>query len=187
MAGPNPGTAELASTLQAASLNRQPSPEHDVNPSTSASTKEPVHVVSSSSSSVDSASSVADDEIPVSVLRPQPRRAALPPLPDLRFEQSYLKSIERADGWKGVLWITVRDQVLFPFLQGTLWELIRYKWRHMNREHKFSGQNVGARIRRWWWGVNNWAVPGDVRSDSGRNQKLAEEMREVRRSLSRLR
>ncbi|KAI7003622.1 hypothetical protein KC362_g19001, partial [Hortaea werneckii] len=24
---------------------------------------------------------------------------------------------------------------------------------------KFSGQTVGAKIRRWWWGVNNWKVP----------------------------
>lgn len=35
----------------------------------------------------------------------------MPPLPDLRFEQSYLKSIEKAEGWKGVMWITFRDQV----------------------------------------------------------------------------
>ncbi|KAI6862510.1 hypothetical protein KC318_g20742, partial [Hortaea werneckii] len=23
------------------------------------------------------------------------------------------------------------------------------------------GQTVGAKIRRWWWGVNNWKVPED--------------------------
>ncbi|KAF2757031.1 hypothetical protein EJ05DRAFT_477257 [Pseudovirgaria hyperparasitica] len=29
----------------------------------------------------------------------------------MRFEQSYLKSIEQAQGWQGVTYITIRDQV----------------------------------------------------------------------------
>jgi hypothetical protein len=33
------------------------------------------------------------------------------PLPDLRFEQSYLKSIENATTWQAVAYITVKDQV----------------------------------------------------------------------------
>lgn len=40
----------------------------------------------------------------------------MPPLPDLRFEQSYLKSIEKAEGWGQVAYITVRDQVGFLLL-----------------------------------------------------------------------
>ncbi len=52
-----------------------------------------------------------EEDIPYSVLKPTPRRASFGPLPDLRFEQSYLASIAGADSrWK-VLYITARDQV----------------------------------------------------------------------------
>src|ERR1700760_3109469 len=102
---------EIGGTLQAASLNRHPDPRHDINPSTAASKKEPVRLVPT-----DDISDVDEDEIPVSVLRPIPRRQTLPPLPDLRFEQSYLRSIEKAETWVGVSWITFRDQVCAAFL-----------------------------------------------------------------------
>lgn len=102
----------IASTIQSASLNRNPDPRHDLNPSTAASAKEPVTLH-------DDASSDLDDEIPLSALRPTPRRHDMPPLPDLRFEQSYLKSIERAGGWLDIGYITVRDQVRYkPPLRG---------------------------------------------------------------------
>lgn len=52
-----------------------------------------------------------DEDIPYSVLRPAPRAYNLPPLPDLRFEQSYLRSISGADTWWKVALITARDQV----------------------------------------------------------------------------
>ncbi|THH11440.1 hypothetical protein EW145_g670 [Phellinidium pouzarii] len=62
-------------------------------------------------------------------------------IPDLRFEQSYLKSIapyvqtRRISGagddsnsvevigveWRNVMWITVRDQLISPLLQGAIW------------------------------------------------------------------
>ncbi|KAG5642358.1 hypothetical protein DXG03_002955 [Asterophora parasitica] len=84
----------------------------------------------------------------------EPPRKALPPvIPDLRFEHSYLRSIQRyvlrqpstigelteKNGqrphssssnassqivdikWGRVVWITTRDQVISPFLQGALW------------------------------------------------------------------
>jgi Autophagy receptor ATG43 len=95
---------EIASTIQTASINRHPDPRHDLNPSTAASKREPVTISS------DDISDVGEDEIPLSVLRPLPRRHTLPPLPDLRFEQSYLRSIEKADTWAKVAWITFRDQ-----------------------------------------------------------------------------
>jgi hypothetical protein len=101
--------SEIASTLQSASIKRHPSPSHDLNPSTAASSKQPVRF--SSHQDPDADSNVDEDEIPLSALEPVLRRSTMPPLPDMRFEQSYLKSIEHADGWKGVLWITVRDQV----------------------------------------------------------------------------
>jgi hypothetical protein len=100
--------AEITSTIQAASINRHPSPNHDIAPSTSADTREPIRIISPSPSDIES---VAEDEIPITVLDSPPRRPKMPPLPDLRFEQSYLKSIEDAKGWQGVMYITVRDQV----------------------------------------------------------------------------
>lgn len=66
-------------------------------------------------------------------------------------------------------------QVLMPFVQGLAWTLIVAGWRHLNRSSRFSGRTVGARIRRWWWEVNNWKVP-----DKGmlRDEKVAEGARE---------
>ena len=100
------GVAEVASTLQSISINRHPDPQRDINPSTAASKREPVNIGSSPI-----ASDVEEDDLPNSILRPPPRKRSLPPLPDLRFEQSYLKSIEHAEGWGAVAYITVRDQV----------------------------------------------------------------------------
>jgi hypothetical protein len=112
---------QIAETIQTASLKRNPSPTHDVNPSTAASRKEPVqfsHQPPVSDSSIEKYAYDEDDaideddeeDIPYSVLKPTPRRASFGPLPDLRFEQSYLASIAGADSrWK-VLYITARDQ-----------------------------------------------------------------------------
>ncbi|KAF3923685.1 hypothetical protein ABW20_dc0101316 [Dactylellina cionopaga] len=83
----------------------------------------------------------------------------LPPLPDLRFEQSYLASIKHASEEKKywlVALITVRDQLLFPLVQGCLWNLGLAGWRYWNRGVKFTGEGVGAKVRRWWWEVNGW-------------------------------
>ncbi|MCJ1341915.1 hypothetical protein MMC31_000093 [Peltigera leucophlebia] len=93
----------IASTIQSASLNRHPDPVHDLNPSTAASSKQPLSPTISVSS--------GDNSIPYSTLKPIPRRSNLPPLPDLRFEQSYLASLRNVEGWTGVLWVTGRDQV----------------------------------------------------------------------------
>ncbi|KAF2026764.1 DUF1770-domain-containing protein [Setomelanomma holmii] len=165
--------AEIASTLQGASIKRHPSPRHDLNPSTAASEKQPVTLDSYPDPDADS--NVAEDEIPIGVLNPVPRRQNMPPLPDLRFEQSYLKSIEQAESWKDVLWITLKDQVIFCFAQGVLWTLILSGWRHWNRSAKFSGQSFGARMRRWWWNVNDWKVPA---GKTMRDTKLAKNVSE---------
>lgn len=101
---------ELASALQSTSIKRHPDPRIDMNPSTAASKKTPVTISSSPANS-----DVAEDEIPVSLLDPIPRRKTMPPLPDLRYEQSYLKRIEKAESWQGVLWITFKDEV------GVMW------------------------------------------------------------------
>ena len=154
-----PVPLEVASTIQSASIEPNPAPKHDVNPSTAASGKEPVTVASPPLSDIDS------DEVPLSVLRPAPRPHHLPPLPDLRFEQSYLKSIDKAQSAWGVAYITLRDQLLLPLLQGTLWTLLLTGWRFWNRESQLAGQSVGARIRRWWWSVNDWNLPSLRRPD----------------------
>lgn len=63
------------------------------------------------------------------------------------------------------------------FAQGVLWTLLLNGWRHWNRSAKFSGQSVGARIRRWWWGVNDWKIP-NAKSRLG-DTKLAKNVSEV--------
>src|SRR5690242_7614692 len=97
---------EIASTLQSASINWHPDARHDINPSTAASNKEPVAISSDHSADL---SEIDDDHVPVSLLQPVARRQNLPPLPDLRFEQSYLKSIQKAESYMAIAWITFRD------------------------------------------------------------------------------
>ena len=57
------------------------------------------------------------------------------------------------------MYITVRDQVVLPLLQGTLWTLALSGWRYWNRGAQFAGESIGSKIRRWWWGVNGWDMP----------------------------
>lgn len=99
---------QVAETIQTAHINRAPSAQHDINPSTAADAREPVHLDKDEARGVDD-----EDDIPVSVLRPARRFSHLPPIPDLRFEQSYLHSIEDAKSWWMVVWITTKDQVRF--------------------------------------------------------------------------
>ncbi|KAJ5223606.1 hypothetical protein N7468_008148 [Penicillium chermesinum] len=145
---------EVAETIQTASINQNPSAAHDVNPSTSASEKIPVVAPASDAGSLDT--DIVDEDRQI---RPVRRRQTLPALPDLRFEQSYLASLKDADTWGRVAWITVRDQMLLPLFQGTLWTLALAGWRHWNRNASLSGQTLGSRLRRWWYGVNNWELP----------------------------
>ena len=174
--------AELASTLQFASIKRDPSPHHDINPSTAASAKAPatatVHSPSASLKSVTTScipSDIVDD------FSPPPRRSTFPPLPDLRFEQSYLASIKNADTWAKVTYITIRDQVMMPLVQGIGWNLALYGWRYWNRGAKFSGQTLGSRVRRWWWDVNHWELPkGELPKEA--NMTVANELEDVRYS-----
>lgn len=149
--------AELTSTIQAAHIERHPSPTHDVNPSTAASTLIPADVHSPDLSDAED----DDSTIPSDIVQPLPRsrRKSFPPLPDMRFEQSYLASIKNAETKTQVAIITIRDQILFPLLQGVLWNVMLAGWRHFNRGAKFQGETIGAKVRKWWWGVNNWKVP----------------------------
>lgn len=100
-----------------------------------------------------------DDDTQYGVIKHRPRPAHAYPLPDLRFEQSYLKSIEKADTWSKVIWVTVRDQMMMPFIQGLIYNIGLCGWQSWNKSAKMSGGSLGARVRRWWYGVNNWPVP----------------------------
>jgi hypothetical protein len=108
---------QIAETIQTAHINRSPSARHDINPATAASYKEPVVLEEKAplgdleDLDGDDTLEDAEDEIPYSVLRPKRRSNNMPPLPDLRFEQSYLHSIAGATTWGRVAWITLRDQV----------------------------------------------------------------------------
>ncbi|CAG8952039.1 hypothetical protein HYFRA_00000775 [Hymenoscyphus fraxineus] len=164
---------QIAETIQTASIKQNPDPLHDLNPSTAASQKEPVKV-SHPSYEYDS-EGIDDDEeedIPYSVLKPLPRRQSFPPLPDLRFEQSYLSSIAGVESYWKIALITVRDQVCAPLLQGMVWNLALQGWKYWNKNAVLHGESVGARARRWWYGVNNWHIPKSFGSD----RKLAAKM-----------
>ena len=78
-------------------LRRRPDPSRDINPSTAASKRVPASIDYDS-----------DDE--TFAVRKRPVKH-FPPIPDLRFEQSYLQSISKADTWWQVALITVKDQV----------------------------------------------------------------------------
>lgn len=180
----------VAETIQTASIKRHPSPSHDLNPSTAASEKEPVKLSSSQLSHAlasepsldkyayddeDGIDALEEEDIPYSVLKPTPRRQSFGPLPDLRFEQSYLASIAGADTRWRVLYITVRDQVFLPFVQGMVWSLALHGWRFWNRNAQLSGSSVGAKVRRWWYRTNNWKMPESITKAAG-NEKLAKDV-----------
>jgi hypothetical protein len=114
---------QIAETIQTASIKRNPSPTHDLNPSTAASQKQPVSAHTfPAPDSLHSLGKYPEDEfgldededqedISYTVIKPVPRRRSFGPLPDLRFEQSYLASIVGVETRWRIAWITVRDQV----------------------------------------------------------------------------
>lgn len=56
-----------------------------------------------------------------------------------------------------------------------MWNLVMSGWRHWNRGSQFSGRTVGARIRRWWWEVNNWKVPAKNTTSNSDKVRQVEE------------
>jgi len=54
---------------------------------------------------------------------------------------------------------TNHQQVMMPFAQGILYNLAICGWQYWNRNARVHGSSVGARLRRWWYGVNNWTIP----------------------------
>ncbi|KAI6785751.1 uncharacterized protein J7T54_006090 [Emericellopsis cladophorae] len=155
---------QIAEAVQFGHIDRHPDPIRDNAPATAAEKREVATVAPERREYDDVESDEDEDEIPVSVLRPATTSHKLPPLPDLRFEQSYLNSIASADTWWKVMLITARDQVMMPLVQGLLYNLALCGWQHWNRNARLHGNTIGARARRWWWGVNNWNIPDQRRS-----------------------
>lgn len=119
---------ELAETIQASHIRHHPDPKFDNAPSTAADKRIPVSLHDQSQLSDDEElDDLDEDDIPYSVLKPARKQHNLPPLPDLRFEQSYLHSIANANTWWKVLLITARDQVSFASEENCpwLWKLIK--------------------------------------------------------------
>lgn len=76
---------------------------------------------------------------------PHGRRQPMPPLPDLRFEQSYLASIAPAKGvWWKIALITLKDQVALAFMQGFGFKIITLGWRRWNSAVRFAGNGMGG-------------------------------------------
>ncbi len=55
-----------------------------------------------------------------------------------------------------------------------LWTLVLSGWRFWNKNAEFSGASVGSRVRRWWYGVNNWEIPVTLKGE-----EMAEKVGEV--------
>jgi len=165
--------------IQDSHIIHHPSPSRDVAPSTSAD-QQPITVPRRAFPSIQFSSSRADlnrlaqqveaDEVEETASeisldesahrhhhrhpRPKPRRPQLPPLPDLRFEQAYLKQLEAANG--SVFWmaiITIREQVLFPGLQGFLWALALTGIRTIRVNQAESGRTFGGWLRSYFGGL----------------------------------
>jgi len=69
---------------------------------------------------------------------------------------------------------------MLPLIQGTVWSLVLHGWRYWNRSTNFSGRTVGAKLRRWWWGVNKWKIPTERKGNPRLNdKKLAARVAEV--------
>jgi hypothetical protein len=65
-----------------------------------------------------------------------------------------------------------------PLLQGVVMTLFVAGWKHWNRNTQLSGNSAGARVRRWWYNVNNWPIK-DKLANIGEDAKLAAEMGDV--------
>jgi hypothetical protein len=171
----------LAQTaVQDSHIIRHPSPSRDIAPATSAdrppvsiardalpsiqfsSSRANLHALSKPHPSehdiddddqeeITSELSLEEDSPAPSSPPPKRQRPPLPPIPDLRFEQAYLKQLEAAKG--SVFWIviiTLREQVLFPGVQGFLWALGLAGIRTLRTRQAESGREWGSWIRDWF-------------------------------------
>ncbi|KAG5368766.1 hypothetical protein CKK34_2405 [Yarrowia sp. E02] len=86
------------------------------------------------------------------VVKPVPQ---VRPPPDLRFEESYLRAISAADGkWWKIAYITIRDQVFMPLVQGTIWSFLLLSASSLRAKSSGSGRYYGSSVVRWWRSIN---------------------------------
>jgi hypothetical protein len=117
---------EIDDSIQTASINgTHPTPSRDSNPSITTSRRQHVHILERIPSEVGSISTGIVD--PIRMVKPRPRRAAFPPLPDLRFQESYLASLKGAKSWGRIAWITVRDQVFYSYALNCVMSAFNFK------------------------------------------------------------
>ncbi|KAK9473700.1 uncharacterized protein V1510DRAFT_413651 [Dipodascopsis tothii] len=108
----------------------------------------------SSSSSSSSSSCHSLDDISSRRRGLVPAGPKRPAMPDLRFEQAYLASLETAQGSAvGVAAITLRDQVVIPFAQGFLWAFAMIGFRTWKARSSENGAEVGAMVRQFVRGL----------------------------------
>ncbi len=70
------------------------------------------------------------------------------PIPDLRFEQTYLASLRRTDlSWYSIFRVTLIDYLMFPMFQGLLWTLAVASLRHLRGTTTKSGRQFGQVLR----------------------------------------
>ncbi|KAI9746510.1 MAG: hypothetical protein M1818_000223 [Claussenomyces sp. TS43310] len=119
---------QIAETIQTASINRNPDPARDLNPTTSASRKQPV--------------SVSHHDHP----------------PSSSLDSDAFEDIDADEELDGADEDDIPYDVFLPLAQGTLWGLALHGWRFWNKNAQLNGSSVGARVRRWWYRTNNWSV-----------------------------
>ena len=84
------------------------------------------------------------------------RKQQLPPLPDLRFEQSYRRAIAPAKGsWLWIAILTIRDQVMFPLVQGFLWALVVAGYRTWQVSASQNGSMWGGKSGQFFYRNSN--------------------------------
>lgn len=71
----------------------------------------------------------------------------------------------------------MKMKVFLPLVQGMLWTFLLSGWRYWNRGAQFQGASLGSKVRRWWWGVNNWKLPEETQ------ERVSEKVGEVSRSF----
>jgi hypothetical protein len=64
-----------------------------------------------------------------------------------------------------------------PLLQGTVWSLALFGWKHWNRTAQLSGSSTGAKVRKWWYRTNNWSIP--KLAEVGKDARFAAEVGDV--------
>lgn len=83
-----------------------------------------------------------------------------PPIPDLRFEQTYRRSIADADTWWKVVLITIKDQLTFPLIQGLLWNMVLVGVKSWRIGAAQSGNTWGSKLN-----MNEFESIGVLTSD----------------------